>query len=206
MIKAILFDMDGVLINARDWHYDALNRALSHFGYTISRESHVSTFDGLPTRRKLEILSMTHQLPCGLHDIINRLKQQYTLEISYQCCRPTFNHKYALSRLKREGFKIAVCSNSIRPTIDAMMQLSNLRSHLDEIISNQDVLNSKPDPEMYVMAMSRLNVIPSDCIIVEDNDHGVQAAIASGGHLLRVADPSDVTYKLIRSRIDGLEG
>jgi beta-phosphoglucomutase len=53
MIKAVVFDMDGVLIEAKDWHYEALNRALKLFGYEISRYEHLTTFDGLPTRRKL---------------------------------------------------------------------------------------------------------------------------------------------------------
>ena len=80
-IKAILFDMDGVLIDARDWHYDALNKALSHFGYLISRDSHLSTFDGLPTKDKLQILSKSKNLPFGLHSHINKLKQKYTIVI-----------------------------------------------------------------------------------------------------------------------------
>ena len=55
MIKAIIFDMDGVLIDAKEWHYEALNNALQLFGYKISREDHLATFDGLPTREKLRL-------------------------------------------------------------------------------------------------------------------------------------------------------
>ena len=57
-IKAVLFDMDGVLIDAKEWHYEALNRALALFGMPISRFEHLTTFDGLPTRKKLEMLSL----------------------------------------------------------------------------------------------------------------------------------------------------
>ena len=188
MIKAILFDMDGVLIDAREWHYEALNQALEHFGHTISLESHLSTFDGLPTKDKLNLLSRTSGLPEGLHGLINSLKQKYTIQHTYRKCMPTFNHQLALSRLSRK-YKIAVCSNSIKKTINTMMDLSSLSKYIDLIVSNQDVKKSKPDPEMYLCAMQKLNVQPSECLIVEDND-GVQAAIASGGHLLRVADPS----------------
>ena len=67
MIKAVIFDMDGVLIDAREWHYEALNRALRLFGMEISRTDHLTTFDGLPTRRKLEMLSSTNGLPVELH-------------------------------------------------------------------------------------------------------------------------------------------
>jgi HAD superfamily hydrolase (TIGR01509 family) len=205
MIKAILFDMDGVLIDARDWHYAALNRALAHFGYTISRESHLSTFDGLPTREKLHMLTRASGLPNGLHDFINALKQSYTLEISYQRCKPVFNHQYALSRLKKDGFKLAVCSNSVRQSIEAMMKLSSLQPYLDLIVSNQDVSRGKPDPEMYLRAMKTLDVSPSECLILEDNEHGIQAAKASGGHLLMIGLPDDVTYQAIKTRICEIE-
>lgn len=205
MIKAILFDMDGVLIDAKDWHYEALNRALSHFGYAISRESHLSTFDGLPTREKLRILSSSRGLPVGLHDFLNALKQAYTLEISYQRCKPVFNHQYALSRLKKDGYMLAVCSNSVRQSINAMMQLSALASYLDLIVSNQDVENGKPDPEMYINTMKILDVHPHECLILEDNEHGIQAAVASAGNLLKIGTPDDVTYQAIKNRINEIE-
>lgn len=205
MIKAILFDMDGVLIDAKDWHYEALNRALGHFGYIISRESHLSTFDGLPTRQKLKILSKARGLPCGLHEFINTLKQHYTHQISTQLCRPTFNHLYAVSQLKADGYKIAVCSNSVRQSVEGMMRLSGLEPFLDLMVSNEDVAQSKPHPEMYLKAMAALEVKPNECLILEDNDHGIEAAIASGGNLLQINLPDDVTYYAIKSRISEIE-
>ncbi len=204
MIKAILFDMDGVLIDARDWHYEALNRALGHFGYTISRESHLSTFDGLPTRQKLTMLSSSVGLPIGLHDFVNTLKQAYTIEISYQRCKPMFNHQYALSRLKNDGYKLAVCSNSVRATIETMMKLSSLSAYLELIVSNQDVQNGKPDPEMYLQAMDKLHVKPYECLILEDNANGIHAATASRAHLLKIGVPDDVSYQTIKSCISDI--
>jgi len=199
-IKAILFDMDGVLIDARDWHYAALNESLAHFGYGISRESHLSTFDGLPTENKLKILSQSLGLPVGLHPLINSLKQKYTIQYSYNHCKPNFNHRRALAKLSNQ-YKIAVCSNSIRATIETMMELSKLATYIDLIVSNQDVSHPKPHPEMYLNAMQKLRLKPDECLIIEDNEHGIQAALASGGHLLRVANPDDVTYQRIESRI-----
>lgn len=205
MIKAILCDMDGVLIDAKDWHYDALNRALGLFGYTISRESHLSTFDGLPTRKKLKMLSESRGLPEKLHEFLNNLKQAYTLEISHQRCKPVFNHRYALSRLKADGYKIAVCSNSVRQSVETMMRLSALAPYIDQLISNEDVSKSKPDPEMYLKAMASMNVAPDECLILEDNDHGIQAALASKGHLMKIGTVDDVTYHGIMARIAEIE-
>lgn len=204
-IKAILFDMDGVLIDAKDWHYQALNRALEHFGFSISRESHLSTFDGLPTKKKLSMLSASHGLPEGLHEFLNTLKQSYTIEASHQLCKPTFNHQYALSHLKSDDYKIAVCSNSVRGSVETMMSLSKLTPYIDEIISNQDVMKGKPDPEMYLKAMSLFDLSPEECLILEDNEHGIQAALASGGHLMKIGVPGDVTYQVIKEKITEIE-
>src|SRR5262249_55468502 len=142
-----LFDMDGVLIEAKDWHYDALNRALEKFGMAIDRDAHLTTYDGLPTRRKLEMLSKTRGLPTRLHGFLNDLKQAYTLEIIYAKCKPNFTHQRTLSRLKAEGYRLGVCSNSVRLTVETMMRLARLDGHLELMLSNEDVRKAKPDPE-----------------------------------------------------------
>ena len=195
--------MDGVLIDAKEWHYEALNKALGHFGYSISRDSHLSTFDGLPTKDKLKILSKSQKLPLGLHPLINNLKQKYTIQFSYQNCKPTFNHRLALGKLS-EKYKIAVCSNSIRNTITNMMNLSGLNDYIDLIISNEEVTRSKPDPEMYLKAMKTFDLKPEECLILEDNDHGIEAAIASGGHLFKVSNPEEVQLHAIEKFISTL--
>lgn len=201
MIKAIVFDMDGVLIEAKDWHYEALNRALRLFGMEITRYEHLTTFDGLPTRRKLQMLSAQGTLPTELHDFINDMKQRYTMEIVNAQCKPRFNHEYALSKLKANGYRLAVGSNSIRDTIEVMMRKAALEGYLEFIISNQDVSRPKPDPEMYVKAITKLGLSPQECLIVEDNENGLRAAHASGAHVMEVADVNDVTFARVTGRI-----
>lgn len=204
-IKAIIFDMDGVLIEAKDWHYEALNQALELFGYKISRYDHLVTFDGLPTKKKLEMLSMERGLPKGLHKFINDMKQEYTMQHVYMKCKPLFCHQYALSKLKAEGYKLALGSNSVRITIDMMMEKADLAQYMDFTLSNQDVSKSKPDPEIYNTAINRLGLKPEECLIIEDNPNGIKAAIASGAHLLKVETVNDVTYQNIKKRIAEIE-
>lgn len=204
-IKAIIFDMDGVLIEAKDWHYEALNKSLALFGYNIDRYEHLKSYDGLPTKTKLQRLSLEKGLPLSLHDFINEMKQQYTMEAINNLCRPCFNHEYALSRLKKEGYNLAVASNSIRETVDVMMQKSNLQKYLEFSFSNQDVSKPKPHPEIYTKAIQKLGLEPHECLIVEDNENGIKAAISSGAHLLAVKSVDDVTYKNITQRIYEIE-
>ena len=202
-IEAILFDMDGVLIDARDWHYEALNLALTPFGLEIDRDAHLATYDGLPTRTKLDMLSKSRGLPRKLHGFVNAMKQKYTVDMVRQRCHPMFQHQYALSQLKTAGYKLAVCSNSIRQSLELMMQRAGLDRFLDVMVSNEDVVKPKPDPEMYLLAMSKLGLTPEQCIIVEDNEHGVRAARASGAQVLVVSNPDDVTYERLVSALTG---
>jgi beta-phosphoglucomutase len=204
-IKAVLFDMDGVLIDAKDWHYEALNKALKLFGMEITRYDHLVTYDGLPTRKKLEMLTLERGLPRSLHGFINELKQRYTLEIVYGSCFPIFHHQYALARLRSEGYRLAVCSNSIRQTIDVMLERAELMQYFEFCLSNQDVVNGKPNPEIYLKAIERLDIDADECLIVEDNHHGIQAAKASGAYVLEVAGPFQVTYPTIQERLAEIE-
>jgi HAD superfamily hydrolase (TIGR01509 family) len=200
-IKAVVFDMDGVLIEAKDWHYEAMNRALRLFGMEISRYDHLVTYDGLPTKKKLEMLSIERGLPLGLHQFINEMKQQYTMEIVYARCKPRFYHEYALSKLKLEGYKMAVCSNSIRNTVEVMLLKASLIDYMEFLISNQDVEYPKPHSQMYDAAIKRLGITPEECLILEDNENGIKAAIASGAHVLKVESVEAVNYQNITAEI-----
>lgn len=201
-IRAVIFDMDGVLIDAKEWHYEALNKALGLFGYEISRYDHLVTYDGLPTAKKLEMLSAEKGMPRRLHQFINELKQQYTVDSIITDCHPVFSHEYALARLKKEGYHLAVASNSVRNSVQMMMERSNLLVYLDFFLSNQDVKKGKPDPEIYNVAISRLHLEPSQCLIIEDNQNGIRAARAAGGHVMQVDSVYDVNYTNIKKHIE----
>ncbi len=204
-IKAVLFDMDGVLIDAKDWHYEALNQALAIFGMEINRYDHLVTYDGLPTKKKLEMLTLERGLPRALHGFINDMKQEFTFQLGYAKCKPTFNHQYALSRLKSEGYRLAACSNSIRKTMEILFERAALTDYFDFYLSNEDVKESKPHPEIYSTAIERLKLRPDECLILEDNENGIKAAQASGAHLLIISDVHEVNLVNIMKRISEIE-
>jgi beta-phosphoglucomutase len=204
-IRAVLFDMDGVLIDAKDWHYEALNEALSLFGMPISRFDHLTIFDGLPTRKKLEMLSLERGLPRELHEFINEMKQRYTMQIVHARCKTVFIHEYALAWLKANGYKVAVCSNSVRQSIEVMMAKSGLVKYLDYIVSNQDVEKAKPHPEIYEKAVKFFGLDPSECLVIEDNENGVKAALAAKTHVLEVRDVTQTHIQNILTRIFAIE-
>lgn len=194
-ICAVLFDMDGVLVDAKEWHFEALNQALAHYGACITPEQHLEIFDGLPTSKKLEILSSHFGFPREIHSVVCRLKQTYTLQLIQERCIPSPIHQETLSLLKAEGYAIGLCSNSVRETVDTLMERTGLGKFMDLTLSNEDVAEPKPHPEIYVKAMDHFQLAPSECLIVEDHPHGIAAARASGAQVMVVKDPSEVVYE-----------
>jgi beta-phosphoglucomutase len=191
-IKAVIFDMDGVLIDARDWHFQALNEALGLFGFRIDEKLHDSQFDGLPTRIKLDILSNDFDLPRSLHPIIQDVKQNRTLRIAAEKCFPSTQHLLLLGRLKHEGMKIGVATNSIRQTAEYMLEYAGISKYLDSLVTNEDVSHPKPDPEIYQMTCSLLQVEPRETLVFEDNENGIRAATLAGCQVVEVATPAEV--------------
>src|SRR5258708_26457772 len=121
-IAAILFDLDGVLVDATEWHYEALNKALSLFGYGICRYEHLTTYNGLPTQKKLEMLSVEKGLPRALHGLVWKLKQKYTTEEIFVKCAPSFSKELMIKQLRRGGYRVAVFSKSSRHRLELMLQ------------------------------------------------------------------------------------
>ena len=204
-IKAVLFDLDGVLVDATEWHYNALNRALGLFGYTISRYEHLTTYNGLPTRKKLEMLSVEKNFPRGLHALTNQIKQKYTREEILRNCTPVFEKEFMMHQLKRDGYQLACCSNSIRESVELMLRGSGIFDLFDLILSNEDVQHPKPDPEMYLASFKHFGLSPRECVIIEDAGHGVEAAKRSGGNLCHVTGFGDVDYARVKNFISAVE-
>ena len=128
------------------------------------------------------------------------------MEIIFARCKPRFFHEYALSRLKQDGYKLAVASNSIRQTVEVMLQQSALIDYFEFYLSNQDVKIGKPDPSIYIKAIDRLGMSPKECLIVEDNENGIKAAKASGAWLMEVDEVDEVNYQNILKHIIKIEG
>ena len=205
MIKLIVFDLDGVLVDAKEIHYESLNKALEQIDgkFAINREEHLTKYDGLPTKTKLNLLSTDKGLPQSTHDKIWELKQTLTFDVIKEQLKEDLKLKDVLRKLKKDGYKIYVASNSIRESIKLMLHKTGLLEYVDHYFGNEDVKYSKPHPEMYLKSMVHAGVKPNETMVIEDSFHGRQAALDSGAYLCAVETPNDVTYdkitKLIKS-------
>lgn len=194
--KAVIFDMDGTLIDAQLWHYEALNQALDIFGLAIPMNDHLARFDGLPTHKKLELLSEERGLPSSLFEIINAVKQERTLRLVSRYCFPRVEHLLLFQWLREQEIKLAVATNSIRLTAQRMLECAGVWPYLDAVVTNEDVTYAKPHPEIYQVAAQALDLEPGACIAVEDNHFGVESAKSAGCEVLVVGGVEDVRIHL----------
>jgi len=202
MIKLVIFDLDGVLVEAKQLHYEALNESLGE-EYSISWSEHLSTYDGLKTRQKLDMLSENKGLPKNKHDDIWIRKQNITLK-KLKELKPCKKLQNIMSKLSKK-YKIAVCSNSIRKTCLTVLSKLGIMEYMDLVISNEDVQNSKPHPEMYWKAISKMSYLPEETLIVEDSPYGLLAASRSKSHILRVKNTKEVTLDNIIKKIKDIK-
>jgi len=205
MIKLIVFDLDGVLVEAKNIHFESLNLAIQKFSpeSVISWEEHLSRYDGLKTKQKLEILTTEKNLNPNLYENIWEEKQKITL-VKLKELKPSQSLIELMEKLQNDGFKIACCSNSIRKTVLTVLSKLGIIEYFDQILSNEDVKNSKPHPEIYWKIISEMGVFAEETLIVEDSPYGLLAAARTHSPILRVKSPKEVTIQNVYKKLTEL--
>lgn len=203
MIKAVIFDFDGVLADLKDVHFDALNYALGLIDpiFVISKQEHISTYDGLGTLKKLSMLKSNKGLSENDFSQIYVSKQQRTVELISETLE--YNNRLVnLFKHLKHNYKLYVASNAIRQTIEIGLDKIGVLPYCDGIFSNQDVQNQKPHPEMYLRCMIEAGTKPTETLIVEDSKTGRKGASESGAYVCGVDNVEDVTIEKIQYHIN----
>lgn len=201
-IKLVIFDMDGVLVDACDWHKEALNESLMQIsGFTISDEEHYVKYNGLPTKIKLKKLCELGFLLEKDIEKIENLKQDKTIDIINKKANIRQEKIKLLEYLKKNNYFVACYTNSIRNTAELMLKKTGIFHLFDLLLTNQDVNLPKPDPEGYNKIISFFNLTPKETVIIEDSPKGIEAAIKTGSSVCVVKNPDEVTLELLRSKI-----
>jgi HAD superfamily hydrolase (TIGR01509 family) len=204
--NAIIFDLDGVLIDSRKLHFEALNKALGIFGseFTISIQEQASTYEGLSTNKKLLLLTKNKGLPESLYEEIWEHKQTVTFEQLNQI-KEDSELQNLLNLIEENNIQIGVASNSIRKSVKRILLRLGVMDQIEIFLSNEDVVHPKPSPEIYWEVMKKLKVHPQRTVIFEDSHVGKAAAISSGAHLIEVENRSDLNSKKILEAINYLK-
>lgn len=202
MNKLVVFDLDGVLVDSKTIHFDALNYALTAIDskYIITNDEQASTYEGLPTKAKLFLLNKNKGLPEDCFDMIWKMKQEITSTM-FASIEKDYELINLLSFIKTNNINIAVASNSIRKTILECLGGLGILDLVDHIVSNEDVKNPKPHPEMYWKAMSYFGCIADETVIFEDSIVGRIAAIDSKATLIKIKDRKDLTEEKVQKAV-----
>jgi beta-phosphoglucomutase len=200
-IQAVLFDLDGVLVDTRKLHYRALYLALLELNIELSFEEHQLHYDGLPTYTKIAMLTERFQFTPDQILNLNFRKQEHTIALLQGKILPTKEHLGLFSYLKEKNIKVAICSNTKRSTLDHIIANLGIAQFLAFSLSNEDVQQPKPSPEIYLKAMSMLKVTPEETVVFEDSPHGLESARTSLARVEKVENCEDLTLERIRKII-----
>ena len=202
MIKCIVFDLDGVLIDSKKVHFNSLNQALSKIDKNkqITFDEHLKIYDGLPTMEKLKILNKKNLLNKKFNSKVYKLKQTYTSkELNKQI---QYNERiYKIFKRLSKSYKIAIATNAVKKTLKMAISKLKIKKFINYEICNEDVLKSKPHPEIYLRIILNFGLKPKEVVVIEDSHYGRMAAQESGCKLLPIKDAKDLNFSLIRKFI-----
>lgn len=199
-IKAILFDLDGVLVNSNDLHYESFKQAvLSVSNILIDKNEHDELFNGFTTKQKLFYYIGKGLIHKSHASDIERIKREKIGELITKYIYPNQELKSLLLELHTR-YKFALVSNSAKETTHLILQNLGIYHLFDLIVSPSEALSAKPDPAMYIFASKHFSLLSSECLIYEDSECGKTAAYKSGSHVVEVKDPEDLLVKLTSLR------
>jgi HAD superfamily hydrolase (TIGR01509 family) len=202
VIKCVLFDLDGVLVNATEWHYESFNAAVREVcGFELTPLEHEEIFNGLPTREKLRILIEQGRVSEDHVERIFHLKQIHTNRIIRAKCEVDAD-RVAMVRELSGRHRLACVTNSIRETTELMLRQGGYLPYLEFFLSNEDVTRPKPHPDGFIIGMYRLGARPHEVVIVEDAPKGIAAARASGAHVLEILGYRDLTLARVEAFLE----
>jgi beta-phosphoglucomutase len=201
MIKLIIFDLDGVLVDTEDIHHTCLLNAVSTVtGMPVDEFSYLFSLDGKTTKYKLSRLKIAFNLSDFQIEQIDTEKQLHTVKIFREVLGVVPSQVSMLQALKKD-YTLALASNSRKENVLNILDTLGIISFFSIILSNNDVRNPKPDPEIFLAVMKELNIAPNETLILEDSSAGKYAAITTGANLFPVDSIADVTLENIRDAI-----
>ena len=202
MIKAVIFDLDGVLVDTKKIHFEALNSALKKYKCDqISIDQHIKIYDGLPTNEKLKILNKRKIVPKNLNLKIKLFKQKITLQILEKEIKKKNSIIKIFQHLREKKIKVAIATNAVKSTLKICLKKLMIEEFVDYYLSNEEVKNPKPNPEIYLRIFIKFGIYPTEALIIEDSHYGREAAISSGAKLIPIKSSKDLNLKFIKQQI-----
>lgn len=197
VIKAVIFDLDGVIVESEDAHIEAEKQTFLKYNVLISTEE-LHRYTGTTAKEMFTQLIAKYKLNTTFEEINNQ-KEKILFRLLEQDAEPTRGILSFIQELKRRGIRLAVGSSSPRKLVDYVLKKLNITNLFDCIVTAEDVKHSKPSPEIFLQIAEELGLSPSQCLVIEDAKLGVEAAKSAGMKCIGYRNPHSGNQNLSKA-------
>lgn len=181
MIKAIIFDLDDVIVNSSPIHFVAYEKALADFGIAAPKIEGALRRDiyGMRIKEIMELLAREFKMNVDV-EALTKHRNAYFMELVKEGVEPMPGLYKLVDNITKWGLKRAVASSGVRDYVEAVLEQLDIKDFFEGIVTGDDVKNPKPAPDGFLMAAKKLSVEPRYCAVIEDSTHGLNAAKKAG--------------------------
>ena len=184
MQPAVIFDMDGVLVNSEPLHERSFLDVFAEIGYAENHGVDFPSYYGQTDRIVWRDFVERHRPPHTLEELLQRKEVRFKRLLEVH--QPIFPGVLELLPALRQRYALGLASGSRHPVIQAVLALSDLRAQFQAVVSSEDVLHGKPAPDVFLRTAQLLGVDPEHCWVIEDSIAGVEAALAAGMRVIAI--------------------
>ncbi len=186
MIKGIIFDHDGTLVNTEHMHYECWCEVLEDYGVNFPFSSYVQDFNGVPTLKNAEMLIDMHKLDISAEALCETKLKLATQRFSESPCPLMPYAEKTVHDSYKAGYTLAIATGAGKKEIAQTLTAYPLEHFFSAIATRDDVASAKPAPDVYLEAVKRLELSPSECVALEDTRAGIQSAKDAGLYCIAV--------------------
>lgn len=199
MIKAIIFDMDGVISDTNQIHAQIESELLKLFNINISEEEIIAKYSGVRTDHFFRKLLQQNNIEHDVGELINDKHHKFISKLEQEGAKSIPGVVKLIGELQKIGFKLAVASGSEKRLVKLILEQVGVIDKFDEIISAEEVTHGKPHPDIFLLAAEKLSVSPEECVVIEDSINGMQAANAAGMKCIGLTNDKQMPADIIIS-------
>ncbi len=198
-IKAILFDHDGTLVDSEYVHYEMWATILKSYGINLTESDYIHNYAGIPTPTNAVLIVEKYALKIPPSYLIKSKASATESFLQKQAFPLMAGAQDSIGFFKEKEAKLAIVTGAGREGVDVTINSNDLHNIFQTIVSGDDVANSKPFPDCYLLAAKNLGVDVSECIAIEDSENGVKAAVSAGVPCVSIATPMSIHHDLSQS-------
>lgn len=186
---AVIFDMDGVLVNSEPHYIQLEQNSFNELGLTILEDEH-KTYQGTATDRMWQIIKDKHGVEASVEELVNRTNAMVSAYFTaLESIEVMSGVEQFIKKLKEKNISIALASSSHAELIEIILKKSRLEMYFDVVVDSRMAGASKPEPDIFLLAAKKLDINPERCVVIEDSTNGIKAAKTAGMYCVAYAGP-----------------